>query len=106
MAKLRPEQIREIVSQFSKGTPVSSLAKQFNITNMVVYYHTKKYKVYKYRKPKCYKDYIINNIFRLQQEVQFAPEEKQKYIRDEITRLEDSLHIKRDRCSADPFVFQ
>jgi hypothetical protein len=106
MAKLSPQQIREIVQKFSQGVPVSSLAKEFDITNMVVYYHTKKYKVYKYRKPTCYKDYIINSIYKKQQEIQFASPDKVPFIRDEIMRLENSLHIKREQCSADPFLFQ
>ncbi len=106
MAKLSPQQIREIVQKFSQGTPVSSLSKQFGITNMVVYYHTKKYKVYKHRKPLCYKDYLINKICSLQEEYRTAPEDKKLFIRDEIHRIESALHIKREQCSSDPFVFQ
>jgi hypothetical protein len=106
MAKLSPQQIREIVQKFSQGTPVSLLSKDYGITNMVVYYHTKKYKVYKHRKPTCYKDYLINKICMLQEEYGKVPEEKKKYIRDEIKRIDCSMHIKRDQCSSDPFVFQ
>ena len=106
MAKLSPQQIREIVQKFSQGTPVSSLSKEFGITNMVVYYHTKKYKVYKYRKPTCYKDYLINKIYKLQQDMQFASEEQIPFMKDEIRRTECALHIKRDQCSASPFLFQ
>lgn len=106
MSKLSPEQIREIVKQFSEGVPVSSLSKQFGITNMVVYYHTKKYKVYKKRKPTCYKDYLINRICDLRIEYQTADEKRKLGIRDEIKRNEHALKIDRQHCSQDPFVFQ
>ena len=106
MAKLSPQQIREIVQKFSQGTPVSLLSKDYGITNMVVYYHTKKYKVYKRRKPMCYKDYLINKICNLQEEYQKADDFHKMYLRDEIIRIEKSFNIDRQKCSASPFLFQ
>jgi hypothetical protein len=106
MAKLSPQQIREIVQKFSQGTPVSLLSKEYGITNMVVYYHTKKYKVYKKRKPMCYKDYLINKICDLQEQYQTADDFHKMYLRDEIIRIEKSFNIDRQKSSASPFLFQ
>lgn len=105
MSKLSPQNIKEILTLYEQNHSVSSIAKKFCVANMVVYYHIKTKKVYKYKKPTCYKDYIRNEIIVLRQKLEEAPEEKKKYIRNSIRMKEVSLGINTSRYGGDPYIF-
>lgn len=105
MSKLSAKQVQDILDRYNQGVPVAILAREYFVTKMVIYYHIKTRGVYFVKNPKCYNDYLKNGIFRLQQRMLEEPHNA-KNIQSEINRLKDSMTIRRDRCSTDPFVFQ
>lgn len=113
MKKLSPDKIKELLERIQNGEIISVLATENCVTTGTIYYHIyktkKEYKpALKIVEPLSYKDYINNQIIRMEQKLidNFYQEYQIPFVKSEIKRLKRWIKVDRERFPISADVLQ
>lgn len=109
MRKLSDNSIKEIVERYQTGDLVTLLADEYCVSKLTIYYHLRRNSICKkVEHPKCYADYLKNEIFRIEENIKndFYKPEKVKFAESHARRLRGCLKRDIKHKSVDAFILQ
>lgn len=109
MKKLSPQDIEDMLIDFSDGVKVPPLAKTYKVTQGTVYYHLKTHGMRSGKRDSMYMEQVKKQIASLQKRINtpgYFTADQLPHARNELGRLKHWLDVDRSCLPSDPFVLQ